>query len=144
MSLFQMKTFTGHSGGVLGWKIKCEYLNSLDIDCFAQLIARRVKFRNVYGIPRGGSVLANALRDYTNHWATKILIVDDVLTTGGSMEEFREHLLNEGVEDKENIQGVVLFARGPCPSWVTQVLSTNPFFDDQVGDEPSSHKEYNQ
>lgn len=139
MSLFHAESFVAHSGGVLGWKIRCEYLNNLDITCFAQLIARRVKFRNVYGVPRGGRVLADALGEYTNHWAPKILIVDDVLTTGGSMEEYREHLLNEGVEDKENIQGVVLFARGPCPSWVTQVLSTNPFFETHVEDQPPSH-----
>lgn len=139
MSLFQAKEFVGHSGGVLEWKIDCDYLNSLDIDCFAQLIARRFKFSTVYGVPRGGSLLANALRDHTNHWAPNTLIVDDVLTTGGSMEEFKEHLLNEGIDDEENIQGVVLVARGACPFWVTPVLYTNPLFETHADDHSPSH-----
>lgn len=142
MSLFQARTFVGHAGGVLDWKIDCDYLNSLDIACFAQLIARRVKFSYIWGIPRGGIMLYNALRDYANPSARDVLIVDDVLTTGKSMEHMK-HTIG-GVTAEENIKGIVIFARGPCPSWVIPVLSTNPFFETHVEDQPPSHKEYNQ
>lgn len=144
MSLFQAKEFVGHAGGVLEWKIDCDYLNPLDIACFARLIDRRFNFRAVWGIPRGGRLLEHALSNYTRHHSKNILIVDDVFTTGKSMEEYKNTLLNEGIEDEENIQGIVLFARGPCPSWVIPVLSTNPLFETHAEDHPPSYKEYDQ
>lgn len=44
------------------------------------------------------------------------VIVDDVLTTGESMEEMRLHYSSRTI-------GVVLFARGKCPDWVTPIFS---------------------
>jgi len=43
------------------------------------------------------------------------LIVDDVLTTGTSMIEMQKQY--------PNAIGVVMFARGPCPSWVSSIFS---------------------
>jgi orotate phosphoribosyltransferase len=45
------------------------------------------------------------------------LIVDDVLTTGKSMEEMRKKHSNVLTI------GVVLFARGKCPKWVEPIFN---------------------
>jgi hypothetical protein len=55
------------------------------------------------------------------------LIVDDVLTTGGSMERLREErrkLLPPGtmVEPGNWIVGAVVFSRGQCPLWVSALF----------------------
>lgn len=52
------------------------------------------------------------------------LIVDDVLTTGGSMEIARHNYLvaNPG----SDVLGAVVFARGPCPDWITPLFRVTP------------------
>jgi hypothetical protein len=67
----------------------------------------------VVGIPRGGWPIANALQKYCSGWAGGRLLVDDVWTTGATMENEKK--------DHTDI-GVVLFARGPCPEWVHPVF----------------------
>lgn len=54
--------------------------------------------------------MAVALKPYAT--GEGLLIVDDVLTTGRSMEKQRS---------KREAKGIVLFARGPCPLWVEAV-----------------------
>ncbi len=102
-----------HSGGKSEWKIECDGLTDEEIDTFAMLIATRFRFGSVTGIPTGGWRIANALQKYCSTWYNNRLIVDDVLTTGASMEQYRESSLDIGV---------VLFARGHCPSWVHAVF----------------------
>jgi hypothetical protein len=68
---------------------------------------------SVVGIPRGGWPIANALQKYCSGWAGGRLLVDDVWTTGATMENEKK--------DHTDI-GVVLFARGPCPEWVHPVF----------------------
>jgi len=46
-----------------------------------------------------------------------LLIVDDVLTTGSSMEEVRKEM---GTYYQS--EGFVLFARGECPDWITPLF----------------------
>ena len=111
VALVTMGEFTAHSGAVLSYKIDCDALGDEDIAAFAALIASRFAFGGVTGIPRGGLRLAKALEPYITHGPQ--LIVDDVLTTGGRMAAERVATTD---------RGVVLFARGPCPPWVTPVF----------------------
>lgn len=108
------KSFVTHSGAVADWKIEADAFTDEEIETFALLIHRRFSFACVTGIPRGGWRIANALQKYCNRWTGYYrILVDDVLTTGASMEQYRE--------SSKDI-GVVLFARGPCPSWVYPVF----------------------
>jgi len=113
MTLFKRGDFQLHSGDLSSWKIDCDALTDEDIETLAWMIADRFMFGSVEGVPSGGLRLAEALA----RWARtgKLLIVDDVLTTGASMEEQRA--------GREAI-GVVIFARRACPDWVTPVFST--------------------
>jgi hypoxanthine phosphoribosyltransferase len=67
-------------------------LTAEDYACIAKVVAGTVRFNEVIGIPSGGIALAEALRPYTDPEVEKALIVDDVLTTGKSMEEMRAKL----------------------------------------------------
>ena len=117
MNLIVAEEFISHAGRLLDFKIECDALSDADIAELAAIIAMRFRFGQVVGIPRGGLRLAKALEPYAKTGPT--LIVDDVLTTGRSMEAARE-----AVSDR----GVVIFARGPCPSWVTPVFSLDMKF----------------
>ena len=112
--------FVSHSGRRLPFKIDADALTDADLTTVARLVARRLAFSTVLFIPRGGQRLANALLPYVTPGSLVTLIVDDVLTTGASMEELRDVLL--AADRAVKVLGFVLFARGPCPSWVT------PFF----------------
>lgn len=117
MQLFEDKPFVGHAGPKLLFKIECDALTDDDLETLAAVIARKYTFRVLLGIPRGGLRLARALEKYRSREGG-VLIVDDVLTTGKSMEDMR----SQTGEDKSNISGVVIFARGKCPSWVTPIF----------------------
>ena len=95
----------------LSWKIECDDLTQMDWACLAEVISRRFLFSEVVGVPRGGLALAKALQPYCTSGPR--LIVDDVLTTGQSME---------GVRRYQDDVGVVVFARGPCPDWVYPIF----------------------
>ncbi|KKL20362.1 hypothetical protein LCGC14_2456230, partial [marine sediment metagenome] len=47
--------------------------------------------------------------------SSTLLIVDDVLTTGASMEKQRA--------GRTNTIGAVIFARGDCPAWVKPLFA---------------------
>lgn len=109
--LFNLSDFKSHGGATLPWKIDCDALQIKDWRCVAAAMAKQLspwEFGHVEGVPRGGLLLAMALLRYRTPGGG-LLIVDDVLTTGGSMEAHRAG---------RKAQGIVLFARGPCPSWV--------------------------
>jgi orotate phosphoribosyltransferase len=113
--LFSVGLFTLHSGSLSGFRIDCDALTAGDIEALAALIAASVHpFSRVEGVPRGGLALAEALESYTQS-PGGLLIVDDVLTTGASMEEQRAG---------REAEGVVVFARGLCPAWVWAVFRT--------------------
>ncbi len=110
--LFQSGTFTLHSGSQSAWKIDCDSLTNDDLETLAQMAAEILPaFGEVIGVPEGGLRFAEALRRYSRLGPT--LIADDVLTTGGSMERF--HMVGTDL-------GVVIFARGKCPDWVTPLF----------------------
>lgn len=98
-----------HSGGLANWVINCEALTDADLEAIARIAAEDMlpPFGSVEAIPRGGVRLAEAMRPYITVGPS--LIVDDVLTTGRSMERAR---------DGRTVLGLVIFARGEAPSWV--------------------------
>lgn len=110
MSLFQQGNFKLHSGTTTNWKIECDALDDQDWQTIAMLIARQhLSFSRVTGVPTGGLKLAEALQPYTKHYSPDHLIVDDVYTTGTSMNKMREMLKAPGVI----YFGAVVFSRAP-------------------------------
>ena len=114
MDLFMRKDFTSHSGHLLTWKIECDALTEEEIETLALIISERLQFGDVIGIPSGGLRIASALEPYKTEGPT--LIVDDVLTTGKSMEKVKEQY--------PDAIGVVLFSRTQkLPEWITSVFT---------------------
>ena len=124
-NLFVNKTFTMHSGDIGHWKIECDALTDGDLDTLAYIISRRLKFNKVIGIPRGGIRIAKALEKYESDKGF-CLIVDDVLTTGSSMEEVKKQ------HSDKDVIGVVIFARGKCPDWIIPLFQMHRFFSRAV------------
>lgn len=114
MALFQLGKFQLHAGALSAWKIDCDNLTDDDIHTLARMLVDYLPaFNAVEGVPRGGVRLARALRCHSTPDAATLLIVDDVLTTGSSLEQQR---------NGRPAVGAVLFARGPCPEWVTPLF----------------------
>ena len=91
IDLFQKIDFTSHSGLDLSWKIEMDALSRDEWECIAHMISEQsVPFREAIGIPRGGTILGTLMNQHgTGKREDPICIVDDVLTTGGSMNEFK-------------------------------------------------------
>jgi hypothetical protein len=128
-NLFVEETFVGHSGGTLHWKIEMDALTNAEWKCIARMIMEHQKdfFQAAIGIPRGGLKLSGYLNEYCTHAPTDpYLLVDDVLTTGGSMEEFKK----EHFKNKEVI-GWVVFARRKPADWINALFQMpNHWADD--------------
>jgi orotate phosphoribosyltransferase len=127
MPLFNLSEteFTPHGGGRSRVLIDCTALTGEDWEALALLLAERLPpFAAVVGVPRGGLPLADRLRHHARALGRCVLLVDDVLTTGRSMEEARRRLLAAG---NEHVHGAVVFARGPLvPDWVTPLFRLTP------------------
>lgn len=142
MALFERKTFTGHSGGLLHWKIECDALDEADWDALSFMLRSRLLamrpfpgYRAAVGIPRGGLPLARALNEHCNPQSKVVLLVDDVWTTGGSMRQWRARMdkqirgmtdvtdagqdpLPISLREDDVIIGMVAFARSRVDPWV--------------------------
>ena len=116
--LFQFGWFVSSSGLQLPWKFDCDALSDGSIEAIARLIAGKFAFGSVYGVPKGGLRLQCALEKHLTR-GYGLLIVDDVLTTGRSMNEAKARLTTE------DAIGVVILARGECPNWVWPILRVN-------------------
>ena len=134
MNLFQEGTFTGHSGDELHWKIECDALSDNDWKCLARMIHEHEPrpFQSAIGIPRGGMVLGSYLNEYgTGDPKDPYLICDDVLTTGGSMIEFRDKYFS-----KHDTIGWVIWNRGTDDpailTWVKGLFSM-PYYSKEFG-----------
>lgn len=115
MNLFRAGKFKLSGGRESSYKIDCDVLLSLDYVCLAGMITKLVPpFSSVEGVPQGGLALAEAMMPHITAGANRLLVVDDVLTTGGSIERVADVHRRPGRE----VIGAVIFARGPCPNWV--------------------------
>lgn len=134
-NLFQTGNFTLHSGATAGYKIECDSLTDGDLEGLAYIVACRAGaianmahpgenssgINRVHGVPRGGVRFADALQQYAHDPEGIDLIVDDVLTTGNSMEEARNNL------GWTNSVGIVIFARNQPASWIKAIFEMNFF-----------------
>ena len=125
MDLFQSVNFRSHSSLDLTWKIEMDALTAPEWYTLSQMILDLSSpFREAIGIPRGGMELGTRLNQYgTGNPDDPILIVDDVLTTGGSMEDFKRKRV---FRNPTKYIGWVVFARGYPPSWC-KALFQMPF-----------------
>jgi len=126
MNIFQEVDFKSHSGLDLSWKIECDGVSKKEWKCLAEMIMDYEKrpFQSAIGIPRGGVMLGSYLNQYsTENPDDPILIVDDVLTTGGSMEVFKRERM---FRNPTKYIGWVVFARGFPPQWC-RALFQMPF-----------------
>ena len=138
--LFVKQDFILHSGTPAHWKIECDSLTDEDIATLALIIVEKTSIpvwedfcaaedksdiRRVHGVPRGGVKLAKALEQYIDPNGTIDLIVDDVLTTGASMEQAKKEL------GWKNVFGVVIFARGQYPHWIYPIFDMRWFYTKQ-------------
>lgn len=129
MNLFQTGTFTLRSGEVSVYKIECDALTDDDWDGLAVMAFQFLpQFCHAIGVPRGGLKFADSLNrvgknfgNSTGNEVHPVLIAEDVVTTGGSMERFKE-----SIERKDTLStnlpgfiGISVFARKETwPDWV--------------------------
>lgn len=125
MSLFRLGEFTLASGQPSRWKIDCDGLTADDWQALAAMAVEVLPpFRCVHGVPRGGLPFAAALERYiTARPSDPVLIAEDVVTTGRSMERYVAGLIHSWHPDAYERVGVCVFARGSVvPSWVTPLF----------------------
>lgn len=118
MSLFNLGTFVLSSGQTSTFKIDCDALTDADWAALARSAAGSLPpFSSVVSVPTGGDRFAKALEAYAgdDYGQNRTLIVDDVLTTGASMERAREATTGRSL-------GVVAFARNKPPPWILAVF----------------------
>lgn len=129
--LFQWGNFKLHSGEESWWRIDCDALSDSEIELFAKLIREKIgPFTEVIcpDSHHGSAApkLVRALYRYKSDWLPGRnifvpLLVDDVLTTGKSLEELKMSRMKIWPHGAEPV-GIVLFARGECPDWITPVF----------------------
>jgi len=119
-SLFCFGSIKLSSGMISSFKIECDALTDEDWQCLAYLISQNVsEFGSLEGVYSGGHKLAQYLYQYRS--SGPLLIVDDVLTTGASIEKQR---------NKRDAIGAVVFSRGKCPKWITPLFQMIPLTKD--------------
>lgn len=122
MGLFQLGDFILNGGTHSSWKIDCDALTNEDMVALTQLVRCLAgDFSSVKGVPTGGTRLAEWLRPFCTGTYHPHLIVDDVLTTGASMDKAFGAVSQRTVKDR-GVRGVVLFARGSCSDWITPLF----------------------
>lgn len=119
MPLFERGDFTLASGVKSPWKIECDALTLDDWGTLALMLAERLPpFSVVYAVPDGGLLLAEALDDYASEGPA--LVVDDVWTTGGSMQRYiSRYRINWEIAPLK----AVVFARTRVPEGVVALFT---------------------
>jgi hypothetical protein len=117
MGWLELADITLHSGRHSSFKIECDELTDAEVEAACSLLVKALpSFGSVHGVPRGGLRMERALLPYRTSGPP--LVVDDVWTTGGSVQQFVE----EKFQDRE-VAVAVLFARGPVPAWVVVLFT---------------------
>ena len=138
IDLFQSVDFKSHSGLDLTWKIEMDALSHKEWECIAKMIMElSPPFKEAVGIPRGGNILGKLLNQHgTGKREHPICIVDDVLTTGGSMIEFKR---KRQWRNPTKYIGWVVFSRSRPPDWVNALFQMpKKWIDDPTN--PEYHK----
>ncbi len=125
-TLFKQIDFISHSGYNLKWKIECDALSDEELETLASVIKTKIEneyfryaIKEIVGIPTGGLRIAECLKKQIKIdelLGTLVIIVDDVLTTGKSMEEYKKWY------SAYSCLGFVLFARGTPNKWIKPVF----------------------
>lgn len=107
-ALFVKEPVTLSSGLQSHYKIECDVLTGRDWVGLGYIahIRFNIRFSQALGVPHGGLALAHVMQYYYATETGPILVVDDVLTTGASMERML-------AEQPDDAVGLVAFARGP-------------------------------
>ena len=114
--MFNWGDFISSAGETLPFKIECDDLTDKDWDTLARIVASRISYKRAIGVPRGGLKFAEALNRYRNKDSMLIIICDDVLTTGKSMQKYYEQYSHLP------IIGIVVFARRECSAWIKPIF----------------------
>lgn len=116
--LFQLGDFKLASGAESKWKIDCDSFYFDDWEALAYIASINIpSFGKVEGVPRGGIPFAKSLEKYIDPTSDILLIAEDVVTTGGSMERFR---------NGRDAIGVAVFSRySVCPNWIFPLFKKN-------------------
>ena len=124
--LFRSIDFKSHAGLDLSWKIEMDALSENEWFTIARMILEiSPPFHSAIGIPRGGVLLGELLNKYgTGKEEDPFCIVDDVLTTGKSMIDYREEMDIERWQ-KSCALGWVVFARVKPPKWIKALFQMN-------------------
>jgi orotate phosphoribosyltransferase len=99
--MFEVGNFTLNSGIETDWKVECDHMTDADwewaaLEIYRRLQKRRLFFTNVSGVPKGGLILADKVREYQTKQVLGPgmivigLVVDDVYTTGGSIKKLMQ------------------------------------------------------
>jgi hypothetical protein len=114
-----------HSGEYSQFRIDCDDLAGSDWDVLAKLVDESgITFCEVYSVPTGGDHFANALKQYIDKDSDTVLVVDDVYTTGSSMEAMKREVTLVGTSAKI-AQGIVVFARRQTPEWIFPIFDAS-------------------
>lgn len=118
-TLFRYGGFRLRSGLQTSWKIDCDALTKRDWEALAWMARLLLEpYSRVVDCGGASKPFAEALRRIITI-PGKTLIADDVLTTGSTMDSMRHKI---GKEDGEECIGIVAFARGRCPAWITPLF----------------------
>lgn len=117
--------FVLRSGNKSGYKFECDALTGADWEGVAAAVMEELglpPFQHAVGVPRGGVPLARAMNRHAcpGDSSLPFLVCEDVVTTGASMERFREECFKD-----EHVVGVAFICRGSCPDWVRPLLTLN-------------------
>lgn len=108
MALFNKGQFELASGKISDFKIDCDFLSDESIEAIAYKLSTKYTFGKVFGVPTGGLRLATALEKFCSESPT-ILLVEDVVTTGNSLRQYRENII--ALYPDQNIINISIFAR---------------------------------
>lgn len=112
-TLFQTGSFRLANGQSSTHKVECDALSCNDWITLAYLASKILPpFGFVEGVPTGGLKFAKRLESHATPGCSTLLIADDVFTTGGSMERYR---------NGRNAIGIVAFSRGSPPEWIRAI-----------------------